>query len=201
MTCLRRPRGLENGEEVMTVDRRNFLVLGSAGLFALSATKAAVAELPALLRGRTVSSSPAKAVFARAFNLWMDQAVRHEQEWSHESDDVALFRKQLSLGIKPTHGAGAAARLLAYMELGDTSILPIAAAKTDGCTVTPAEAVFGRAFNLWMYESVSHPQNWSHEAGDIAAFRKQSAMGIEPRYGVRAAENLQHFLEQAQVAA
>lgn len=185
----------------MMVDRRNFMVFGSAGLVALSTTKAAAAALPTLLRGSTVSSSPAKPVFARAFNRWMDEAVRHEQEWSHECDDVALFRKQLSLGIKPTHGTGAAAHLLEYMDLGNTSILPIAATKIDGSIVTPAEVVFGRAFNLWMYESVRHPQNWSHEAGDIAAFRKQSAMGIEPRYGVRAAENLLHFLEQAQVAA
>lgn len=185
----------------MTVDRRNFLVFGSAGLVALGMTKAAAAELPALLRGRTISSSPAKAVFARAFNRWMDEAVRHEQEWSHECDDVALFRKQLSLGIKPTHGSGAAAHLFEYMDLGNASILPIAATKHNGAAVTPAEAVFGQAFNLWMYETVSHPESWSHEAGDVAAFRKQSAMGIEPRYGVRAAENLLHFLEQAQVAA
>ncbi len=128
----------------MTVDRRNFLVFGSAGLVALGMTKAAVAELPAMLRGRTISSSPAKAVFARAFNRWMDEAVRHEQEWSHECDDVALFRKQLSLGIKPTHGSGAAAHLFEYMDLGNASILPIAATKHDGAAVTPAEAVFGR---------------------------------------------------------
>jgi hypothetical protein len=185
----------------MRVDRRNFLVFGSVGLVALSTAKAAVAELPALLRGKTLSSSPAKAIFARAFNLWMDQAARHEQEWSHELDDVTLFRKQLSLGIKPTHGAGAAAHLLECMDLGNTSVLPIAARKIDGAAVTPAEAVFGRAFNLWMYETVRHPERSSHEADDVAAFRKQSAMGIEPRYGVRAAENLLHFLEQAQVAA
>ena len=109
----------------MSVNRRNFLLFGSAGLVALSTTKAAVAELPALLRGTTISSSPAKAVFTRAFNLWMDQAVRHEQEWSHECDDVALFRKQLSKGIKPTHEAGAAAHFFEYMDLGNTSILPI----------------------------------------------------------------------------
>ena len=185
----------------MRVDRRNFLVFGSAGLVALGTTKAAVAELPALLRGRTVSSSPAKAVFARAFNLWMDQAVRHEQEWSHELDDVALFRKQLCLGIKPTHGAGAAAHLLEYMDLGNASILPIAATKIEGAAVVPAEAVFARAFNLWMYQTVRHPERSSHEADDVATFRKQAAMGIEPRYGVKAAENLLHFLEQAQVAA
>ena len=185
----------------MRVDRRNFLVFGSAGLVALGTTKAAVAELPALLRGRTVSSSPAKAVFARAFNLWMDQAVRHEQEWSHELDDVALFRKQLCLGIKPTHGAGAAAHLLEYMDLGNVSILPIAATKIEGTAVAPAEAVFARAFNLWMYQTVRHPERSSHEADDVATFRKQAAMGIEPRYGVKAAENLLHFLEQAQVAA
>ena len=185
----------------MRVDRRNFLVFGGAGLVALGTTKAAVAELPALLRGRTVSSSPAKAVFARAFNLWMDQAVRHEQEWSHELDDVALFRKQLCLGIKPTHGTGAAAHLLEYMDLGNASILPISATKIEGAAVAPAEAVFARAFNLWMYQTVRHPERSSHEADDVAVFRKQSAMGIEPRYGVRAAENLLHFLEQAQIAA
>lgn len=185
----------------MTLDRRNFLVFGGAGILALSTTKAAAAELPALLRGNTISSSPAKAVFARAFNLWMDQAVHHEQEWSHECDDVSLFRKQLSMGIKPTHGAGAAAHFLEYMDLGNTSILPVAATKIDGAAVTPAEAVFGRAFNLWMYETVRHPERSSHEGEDVAAFRRQAAMGIEPRYGVRAAENLLHFLEQAQVAA
>ena len=185
----------------MSVDRRNFLLFGSAGLVALSTTNAAVAELPALLRGKTISSSPAKAVFARAFNLWMDQAVSHEQEWSHERDDVALFRKQLSLGIKPAHGAGAAAHFLEYMDLGNASMLPIAATKMDGVAVTPVEAVFGRAFNLWMYETVRHPERSSHEADDVTTFRRQAAMGIEPRYGVRAAENLLHFLEQAQVAA
>jgi hypothetical protein len=185
----------------MRVDRRNFLVLGSAGLVALSTTKAAVAELPALMRGNSLSSSPAKAAFARAFNLWMDQAANHEQDWSHESDDVALFRKQLGLGIKPTHGAGAAAHLLEYMELGNSSVLPTAATRIDGAAITPAEAVFSRAFNLWMYESVRHPERSSHEAEDVATFRRQAAMGIEPRYGVRAAENLLHFLEQAQVAA
>jgi hypothetical protein len=185
----------------MRVDRRNFLVYGGAGLVALSTTKAAVAELPALLRSNAVSSSPAKAVFTRAFNLWMDQAVTYEQDWSHEWDDVALFRKQLSMGIKPTHGAGAAAHLLRYMDLGNTSVLPIAATKIDEAAITPAEAVFGRAFNLWMYEVVRHPERSSHEADDVATFRRQSAMGIEPRYGVRAAENLLQFLQQAQVAA
>lgn len=185
----------------MNLDRRNFLVFGSAGLVALSTTKAAVAELPALLRGHRLSSSPAKVVFARAFNLWMDQAVCHEQEWSHECDDVALFRQQLRMGIKPTHGAGAAAHLLEYMDMGSASVLPIAATKVDRAGIAPAEVVFGRAFNLWMYETVHHPENWSHEAHDVATFRKQAAMGIEPRYGVRAAENLLQFLEQAQVAA
>ena len=142
----------------MTLDRRNFLVFGGAGILALSTTKAAVAELPTLLRGKSASSSPAKAVFARAFNLWMDQAVHHEQEWSHESDDVALFRKQLSMGLKPTHGEGAAAHLFEYMDLGNSSVLPIAATKIDRAAVTPVEAVFGRAFNLWMYETVRHPE-------------------------------------------
>jgi hypothetical protein len=52
-----------------------------------------------------------------------------------------------------------------------------------------------------MYETVRHPERSSHEAEDVATFRKQAAIGIEPRYGVRAAENLLHFLEQAQVAA
>jgi hypothetical protein len=160
-----------------------------------------VAELPALLRRQTLSSSPAKKVFTRAFNLWMNEAVRHEQEWSHELDDVALFRKQLSLGIKPTHGERAAAHLLEYMDLGTTSILPLAATKIDGAAVVPAEAVFGRAFNLWMYETVRHPERSSHEADDVATFQRQAAMGIEPRYGVKASENLLHFLEQAQVAA
>jgi len=65
------------------------------------------------------------------------------------------------------------------MDLGNTSVLPIAARKIDGAAVTPAEAVFGRAFNLWMYETVRHPERSSHEADDVAAFRKQSAMGIE----------------------
>jgi len=67
--------------------------------------------------------------------------------------------------------------------------------------LAPAEQVFARAFNLWMYESVRHPERWSHEAGDVAAFRRQSAMGIEPHYGARASANLLQFLEQAQVAA
>ena len=84
----------------MTVDRRNFLVFGSAGLVALGMTKAAAAELPALLRGRTISSSPAKAVFARAFNLWMDQAVRHEQEWSHEMRRRCPFPQTIKLGYQ-----------------------------------------------------------------------------------------------------
>jgi len=114
---------------------------------------------------------------------------------------VALFRKQLSLGIKPSHGTGAAAHLLRYLELEDGRSVAVGTAPADNKALTPAEEVLARAFNLWMYESVRHPEHWSHEAGDVAAFRRQSAMGIEPRYGVRASTNLLQFLEQAQVAA
>jgi hypothetical protein len=185
----------------MGVDRRKFLLLGGAGLVALGTTKMATAELPALLRGEAFSPAPAKAVFARAFNLWMDRAVRNEQQWSHEAEDVALFRKQLRLGIKPSHGAGAAAHLLQYLELGDTRSIALGTTKAGAMAVAPAEAVLARAFNLWMYETVRHPERWSHEADDVATFQKQSALGIEPRYGVRASANLLQFLEQAQVAA
>jgi len=185
----------------MEVGRRNFLLLGGTSLVALGTTKMATAELPALLRGQDFSPAPAKAVFARAFNLWMDQAVRNEPQWSHETDDVALFRKQLRLGIKPSHGAGAAAHLLQYLELGDTQSVALGTTKASAVAVAPAEQVLARAFNLWMYETVRHPERSSHEAEDVATFRKQSMLGIEPRYGVRASENLLHFLEQAQVAA
>ena len=184
----------------MGIDRRKFFLLGGTGLIALGTTKMATAELPALLRGEAFSPVPAKTVFARAFNLWMDQAVRNEQQWSHETEDAALFRKQLSMGMKPSHGAGATAHLLRYLELGDGRSAPVATAKDDA-VIAPAEEVLARAFNLWMYETVRHPERWSHEAGDVAAFRRQSAMGIEPRYGVRASANLLQFLEQAQVAA
>lgn len=184
----------------MEVDRRKFFLLGGTGLVALGTAKLATAELPALLRGQAFSPIPAKTVFARAFNLWMDQAVRYPQHWSHEADDAALFRKQLSLGIKPTHGAGAAAHLLRYLELGDGRSVAVGPAEV-GDKAVPAEEVLTRAFNLWMYETIRHPERWSHEADDVAAFRRQSALGIEPRYGVRASANLLQFLEQAQVAA
>ncbi len=184
----------------MQVDRRTFLVLGGTGLVALGSQKA-VADLSALPRSATFSPAPAKAAFARAFNLWMDDAVRHEQRWSHETEDVALFRQQLSRGIKPSHGAGATAHFLHYLELDSDRSIAWATIKTDTPAVAPAEAVFARAFNLWMYEAVRHPERWSREADDVARFRKQSALGIEPRYGVRASANLLQFLEQAQVAA
>ena len=185
----------------MEIDRRKFFLLGGTGLIALGTTKMASAELPALLRHEAFSPAPARTGFARAFNLWMDQAVRNEQLWSHEADDVAKFRKQLRLGIKPSHGAGATAHLLRYLELGDGRSLPLQTTKGSDAAVVPAEEVLARAFNLWMYETVRHPQCWSREADDVAAFRRQSAMGIEPRYGVRASANLLQFLEQAQVAA
>jgi hypothetical protein len=185
----------------MAVDRRKFLLLGGTGLVALGTTTGAMAELPPVLRDGDFSPAPAKTVFARAFNLWMDQATRREQEWSHEAEDVALFRKQLSLGIKPSHGAGATAHLLQYLELGDTRLTTLGTTKAGTMAVAPAEAVFARAFNLWMYETIRHPARWSHEAEDVATFRKQSALGIEPRYGVRASTNLLQFLEQAQVVA
>jgi len=185
----------------MEVDRRKFFLLGGTGLVALGTAKMATAELPGLLRGEAFSPAPAKAIFASAFNLWMDQAVRYEQRWSHETDDVALFRKQLKLGIKPSHGAGATAHLLRYLELGDGRSVAVGTAKAGDKAVTPAEEVLARAFNLWMYETVRHPERFSHEADDVAAFKRQSALGIEPRYGVRASANLLQFLEQAQVAA
>lgn len=185
----------------MEVDRRKFFLLGGTSLVALGTTKMAKAELPKLLRGEAFSTAPAKSVFARAFNLWMDQAVRHEQQWSHEADDVALFRKQLRLGMKPSHGAGATAHLLRYLELGEGRSVTLGTAKPGDKVVAPAEEVLARAFNLWMYERVRHPEGWSHEADDVATFRKQSGLGIEPRYGVRASANLLQFLEQAQVAA
>jgi hypothetical protein len=189
----------------MKVDRRNFLLVGSTGLVALGTVKVATAELPALLRDEAFSLAPASRVFAHAFNLWMDDAVRHEEEWSREADDVARFRKQLGLGIKPSHGAGATAHLLHYLELDETRVIALgttsAGSDAGAKTIAPAEAVLARAFNLWMYEVVRHPQQWSHEAQDVAIFRKQSALGIEPRYGARASANLLHFLEQAQVAA
>jgi hypothetical protein len=184
----------------MEIDRRKFFLLGGTGLIALGTTKMA-AELPPLLRHEAFSPVPARTVFARAFNLWMDHAVRNEQLWSHEADDVAKFRKQLRLGIKPSHGAGATAHLLRYLELGDGRSLPVHTTKGGDGAVVPAEEVLARAFNLWMYEAVRHPEHWSHEAGDVAAFRRQSSMGIEPRYGVRASANLLQFWEQAQVAA
>jgi len=185
----------------MEVDRRNFLLLGGTSLVAFGTTKMAAAELPSLMRGQDFSSAPAKTVFARAFNLWMDDAVRNEPQWSSEADDVALFRKQLRQGIKPSHGAGAAAHLLRYLELGDTQSVALGTTKAGAAAVAPAEAVLARAFNLWMYDTVRYPERWSHEADDVATFRRQSMLGIEPRYGVRASANLLQFLEQAQVAA
>jgi len=185
----------------MQIDRRKFFLLSGTGLIALGTTETATAELPALLRGEAFSPVPAKTGFARAFNLWMDQAVRNEQQWSHESEDVALFRKQLSMGMKPSHGAGAAHHLLRYLELGEGRSVPLGTGKANDTVVAPAEQVLARAFNLWMYEAVRYPAHWSHEADDVAAFRRQSALGIEPRYGVRASTNLLQFLEQAQVAA
>lgn len=189
----------------MKVDRRNFLLLGSTGLVALGTAKVATAELPTRLRDEVFSPAPASRVFARAFNLWMDDAVRHEEVWPHEAEDVALFRKQLGLGIKPSHGAAATAQLLHYLELDDTRVIALgttrAGAEAGAKTIAPAEAVLARAFNLWMYEVVRHPEQWSKEAHDVAIFRKQSALGIEPRYGARASANLFQFLEQAQVAA
>jgi hypothetical protein len=189
----------------MKVDRRNFLLLGSTGLVALGTAKVATAELPGLLRDEVFSPAPASRVFANAFNLWMDDAVRHEEESSHETEDVALFRKQLGLGIKPSHGAAATALLLHYLELDDTRVIALgttkAGTKAGAMSSAPAEVVLARAFNLWMYQVVRHPEQWSHEAHDVASFRKQSALGIEPRYGARASANLLQFLEQAQVAA
>jgi hypothetical protein len=185
----------------MKVDRRNFLFLGSTGLVALGTAKVATAELPALLHDEVFSPVPASRVFANAFNLWMDDAVRHEEESSHEAEDVALFRKQLGLGIKPSHGAGATAHLLHFLKLDDTRVIALGTTKADAKSVAPAEEVFARAFNLWMYEVIRHPEQWSHEAHDVAIFRKQSALGIEPQYGARASANLLQFLEQAQVAA
>jgi hypothetical protein len=185
----------------MEVNRRKFFLLGGTGLVALGTTKMATAELPALLRGEAFSPVPAKTVFTRAFNLWMDDAVRNEQQWSHEADDVALFRKQLRLGMKPSHGVKATAHLLRFLELGDDRSVAEGTGTASDKAVTPAEEVLARAFNLWMYESASHPERWSHEADDVAAFRRQSALGIEPRYGVRASANLMQFLQQAQVAA
>jgi len=185
----------------MEVNRRKFFLLGGTGLVALGTSKMATAELPALLRGKAFSPLPAKTVFARAFNLWMDDAVRNEQQWSHEADDVARFRKQLRLGIKPSHGAKAAKHLLRFLEARDRPSSPEGQTNTGAMAVSPAEEVIARAFNLWMYESMSHPERWSHEADDVAVFRRQLAMGIEPRYGVRASANLVQFLEQAQVAA
>jgi len=161
----------------------------------------AMAELPALLHDDAFSLVPAKPVFARAFNLWMDEALRNEHEWSHEAEDAALFRKQLRLGIKPTHGAGATAHLLRHLQLVDTRSKAFETTKVGAVAAIPAGAVLARAFNLWMYETVRHPESWSHEADDVATFRRQSALGIEPRYGVRASANLLQFLEQAQVAA
>jgi hypothetical protein len=131
----------------------------------------------------------------------MDQAVRREPQGSHEAEDVALFCKQIRLGIKPSHGAGAAAHLLQHLDLGDTRLVALGTTKSGTVGVVPAEVVLARAFNLWMYESIRYPARWSHEADDVATFRNQSAMGIEPRYGVRASANLLQFLEQAQVAA
>jgi len=185
----------------MGVDRRRFLLLGSTGLVALGTTKMATAELPALLRAEAFSPAPAKAVFARAFNLWMDQAVRSEEQWSHESEDVALFRQQLGMGLKPLHGAGATAHFLRHLELGKRRPIAVETTKSGDTTVAPAEEILARAFNLWMYDTIRYPQRWSREADDVAAFRRQTAMGIEPRYGVRASANLLEFLEQAQVAA
>jgi len=183
----------------MEIDRRKFFLIGGTGLIALSTANIASAELPSLLRGETFSPVPAKTVFARAFNLWMDHAVHDEQRWSHESEDAALFRKQLSIGMKPAHGAGAAGHFLRYLELGDGCSLPIPTTKTRD--MVPAEKVLASAFNLWMYETIRHPGRWSHEANDVADFRRQSALGIEPRYGLKASANLLEFLERAQVAA
>jgi hypothetical protein len=180
----------------MEVNRRKFFLLGGTGLVALGTTKMA-----ALLRGEAFSPLPARMIFARAFNLWMDDAIRNEQQWSHEADDVARFRKQLRLGIKPSHGAKAAKHLLRFLEARDRPTSVEGPTNTSAVAVTPAEEVLARAFNLWMYESMSHPERWSHEADDVAAFRRQSTLGIEPRYGVRASANLVQFLEQAQVAA
>jgi hypothetical protein len=185
----------------MEVNRRKFFLLGGTGLVALGTTKMATAELPALLRGEAFSPLPARMIFARAFNLWMDDAVRNEQRWSHEADDVARFRKQLRLGIKPSHGAKAAKHLLRFLEARDRPTSVEGPTNTSAVAISPAEEVLARAFNLWMYESMSHPERWSHEADDVAAFRRQSTLGIEPRYGVRASANLVQFLEQAQVAA
>jgi len=185
----------------MEVNRRKFFLLGGTGLVALGTTHLAATELPSLLRGEAFSPVTAKTVFARAFNLWMDEAVRNEEVWSHEADDAAMFRKQLRLGMKPSHGAGATAHLLRFLELEEGRSIAVGPAKAGDTLVVPAEEVFARAFNLWMYETVRHPDRWSHEAHDVAAFRRQSAMGIEPRYGARASANLLQFLEQAQVAA
>ena len=185
----------------MEVDRRNFLLLGSTGLVALGTAKMAMAELPTLLHDDAFSLVPAKPVFARAFNLWMDQALRNEHEWSHEAEDAALFSHQLRQGIKPSHGAGATAHFLQYLQAADTRSTAFGTTKAGAAASTPAEAVLARAFNLWMYETVRHPERWSHEADDVATFRRQSALGIEPRYGARASANLLEFLEQAQVAA
>jgi hypothetical protein len=103
-------------ESVMEVDRRKFLLLGGTGLVALGTAKMAAAELPSLLRGEAFSPAPANAIFARAFNLWMDQAVRYEQQWSHEAEDVAAFRRQSALGIEPRYGVRASANLLQFLE-------------------------------------------------------------------------------------
>jgi hypothetical protein len=188
-------------ENRMILDRRRFLLLGGTGLVALGTTKMTTAEMPTLLRGEDFSPASAKHAFARAFNLWMDQATRCEHEWSHEADDAALFRKQLRLGIRPSHGAGATAHLLEHLELGESRLLPLGTTRVGAKAVAPAEEVFARAFNLWMYDTVQHPQRWSHEAHDVLTFRKQAALGIEPRYGIRASANLMQFLEQAQLAS
>jgi hypothetical protein len=183
----------------MDLDRRKFLVLGGAGFVALGTDQVAMAELPALLRGESSSLAPAKMHFARAFNLWMDQAVSHEQEWSSESEDASLFVNQLRKGIRPTHGVGATTQLLKFMELDHSRAIAVAPAKAGMVGSVPAETVFARAFNLWKYATISYPHRWSHEADDVAIFRKQCALGIEPRYGLRAATNLLQFLEQAQL--
>jgi hypothetical protein len=185
----------------MDVDRRNFLLLGSSGLVALGTAQVALAELPALLHDEGFAPAPASKVFARAFNRWMDDAVRQDEQCSHEADEVALFRQQLRLRAKPSHGAGAAALLLHYLDLEDTRVIALGTTTAGAPTIATAEVVFARAFNLWMYEVVRHPEQWSHEAHDVAAFRKQLALGIEPSYGMRASANLVQFLEQAQVAA
>ena len=185
----------------MGLDRRRFLLLGGAGFVALVTNQVAMAEWPALLRGATLSLAPAKMHFTRAFNLWMDQAVSHEQEWTSESEDAALFKKQLRLGIQPSHGLGATAQLLKFLELGHGHAIVMAPAMAGIPSSVPAETVFARAFNLWMYATISHPHNWSHQADDVANFRKQAALGIEPRYGARAATNLLQFLEQSQLSA